>query len=117
MRFARARLGRVLEPAPDRVEPRCPHYDRDECGGCQLQHLASGAQREARRGFVGDALRRLARRDVPSPPIVPAAKEFDYRTKLTLAVDGRRPAIGLRRYDRPDEIFDARAGAISPCPS
>src|ERR671921_2320559 len=38
-RFARARIGRLLEPSPQRVEPRCPHYVVDECGGCQLQHL------------------------------------------------------------------------------
>jgi 23S rRNA (uracil1939-C5)-methyltransferase len=29
-RFARARLARVLEPSPHRVEPRCPHYVHDE---------------------------------------------------------------------------------------
>jgi 23S rRNA (uracil1939-C5)-methyltransferase len=105
-RFARARPGRLLEPSPDRVEPRCPHYVEDECGGCQLQHLASDAQREARREFVGDALRRLARREVPDPPLVPAEREFDYRTKITLAVsdDGRR--IGLHPYARPDRVFD-----------
>jgi 23S rRNA (uracil1939-C5)-methyltransferase len=105
-RFARARLGRLLEPSPDRIEPRCPHYVRDECGGCQLQHVAGPAQREARRGFVGEALRRLARRDVTDPPLVPAEREFDYRTKITLAVsaDGRR--VGLHRYDRADEVFE-----------
>jgi 23S rRNA (uracil1939-C5)-methyltransferase len=105
-RFSRARVGRLLEPSPDRVEPRCPHYVRDDCGGCQLQHLASPAQREARRGFVGDALRRIARRDVPDPPIVPAAKEFDYRTKITLAVGAGGRRIGLHPYDRAGEVFD-----------
>ena len=105
-RFARARVGRLLEPSPDRVEPRCPHYVRDQCGGCQLQHLASPAQREARRGFVGDALRRIARRDVPDPPIVPAAKEFDYRTKITLAVSAGGRRIGLHPYDRADDVFE-----------
>jgi 23S rRNA (uracil1939-C5)-methyltransferase len=105
-RFARARLGRLIEPSPDRVEPRCPHYVRDECGGCQLQHIAGPVQREARRGFVGDALRRIARRDVADPPLVPAEREFEYRTKITLAAsaDGRR--VGLHRYDRADEVFD-----------
>ena len=105
-RFARARVGRVVEPSTDRVAPRCPHYVRDECGGCQLQHLDPSAQREARRGFVGDALRRLARRDVPDPPLVASDREFDYRTKITLAVsaDGRR--IGLHRYDRADQVFE-----------
>ncbi|HKT59395.1 MAG TPA: TRAM domain-containing protein [Gemmatimonadales bacterium] len=105
-RFARARVGSLLEPSPSRVDPRCPHYVRDGCGGCQLQHLESTAQREARQGFVGEALRRLARRDVPDPPLVPAAQEFDYRTKITLAVspDGHR--IGLHPYDRPDQVFE-----------
>ena len=105
-RFARARLGRLLEASSDRVEPRCPHYLGDECGGCQLQHVAGPAQREARRGFVGEALRRLARREVADPPLVPAEREFDYRTKITLAVsaDGRR--VGLHRYDRAEEVFE-----------
>jgi 23S rRNA (uracil1939-C5)-methyltransferase len=105
-RFARARVGRLLEASAARVEPRCPHYVRDECGGCQLQHVDPAAQRDARRSFVGDALRRLARRDVPDPPLVPAAREFDYRTKITLAVsaDGRR--IGLHRFERAEQVFD-----------
>ena len=78
----------------------------DECGGCQLQHVEADAQREARRGFVGDAVRRLAKRDAPDPPIVPADQQFDYRTKITLAVsaDGRR--IGLHRYDRAEQVFE-----------
>jgi 23S rRNA (uracil1939-C5)-methyltransferase len=105
-RFARARIGRLLDPSPHRVEPRCPHYVRDDCGGCQLQHLESATQREARRGFVGDAFRRIARQEAQDPPLVPAAKEFDYRTKITLApsADGHR--IGLHPFDRPDQVFD-----------
>lgn len=104
-RFARARPGRLLESGPDRVEPRCPHYTEDECGGCQLQHLSLPAQQAARRSFVGDALRRLARLDVADPDLVPASKAFEYRTRLTLSASSGRGRIGLRRYDRPDEIF------------
>jgi 23S rRNA (uracil1939-C5)-methyltransferase len=107
-RFARARLGRLLEASPDRVEPRCPHYDGDECGGCQLQHLNYEAQLLGRRTFVGDALRRLGKRDVPDPPIDPAAKTFDYRTKLTLHASEDERRIGLHRYGRPDEVFDLK---------
>jgi 23S rRNA (uracil1939-C5)-methyltransferase len=105
-RYARARSSRVLEASPARVEPRCPHYGHDECGGCQLQHLESAAQREARRGFVGDALRRIGRLDVPDPEIVPAGEEFGYRTKITLAVDEGGRRIGLHPLDRPDQVFD-----------
>jgi 23S rRNA (uracil1939-C5)-methyltransferase len=105
-RFARARLARVLEASPFRVEPRCPHYLADECGGCQLQHLEDTAQREARRSFVGDALRRLGKRDVADPEIIPAQRSYDYRTKLTLAVSAGGRRIGLHSYERADQVFD-----------
>jgi 23S rRNA (uracil1939-C5)-methyltransferase len=105
-RFARARLARLLEPSPHRVEPRCPHYVRDQCGGCQLQHVAYDTQLDSRRGFVGEALRRIAKLDVADPDITPAAKPYDYRTKLTLHVQEGGRRIGLHRYGRPDQIFD-----------
>ncbi len=105
-RFARARVGRVLEPSPERVVPRCPHYVEDDCGGCQLQHLASPAQGEARRTFVGDALRRIGRLDVADPTLVPAAEEWEYRTKITLHVDPGGRRIGLHPLDRPDVAFE-----------
>jgi 23S rRNA (uracil1939-C5)-methyltransferase len=105
-RFARARVGRLVEPGPNRIEPRCPHYLRDECGGCQMQHLDLDAQRGARSGFVGDALRRLAHLEVPDPELEPADKAYDYRTKLTLAVSEDRRRIGLHRYDRAEQVFD-----------
>ncbi len=105
-RYARARAGRLMEPSILRVEPRCPHYVADDCGGCQLQHLEPGAQREARRGFVGDALRRIGRLDVADPEIVPPAAEFEYRTKITLAVEADGGRIGLHPLERPDQVFD-----------
>ena len=105
-RFARARLDRVLRASPRRVEPRCPHYVRDDCGGCQLQHIDTEAQLGARRTFVGDALRRIAKREVADPPIAPAQTTYDYRTKLTLHADAGGRRIGLHRYDRAGQIFD-----------
>jgi 23S rRNA (uracil1939-C5)-methyltransferase len=105
-RYARARCSGILEPSADRVEPRCPHYVDDECGGCQLQHIGPEPQREARRGFVGDALRRIGKLDTPDPEIVPASQEFEYRTRITLAVDAGGGRIGLHPFDRPDRVFD-----------
>ena len=112
-RFARARVARVLEPGPDRAAPPCPHYVDDECGGCQLQHLAPHAQRQARRTFVGEALRRLARLEVDDPEIVPAPQDLEYRTKITLHVDSRRDAIGLHPYGRPERVFELRRCLIT----
>jgi 23S rRNA (uracil1939-C5)-methyltransferase len=78
----------------------------DECGGCQLQHLEYQTQLSARQSFVGDALRRLGKREVSDPEIVAAPTVYDYRTKLTLHVDAGGRRIGLHRYDRPGQIFD-----------
>ena len=110
-RFARARIARILEPAPERVEPACPHYDGDGCGGCQLQHLNPSAQRSARRRLLADALRRIGHLDVPDPPIEASDVEWGYRSRITLAVKGRR--IGYHRAGRPGEIFDLERCAIA----
>ena len=105
-RYARARVGSIVEPGPGRVAPRCAHYDRDACGGCQLQHLGPEAQRTARRTIVGDALRRLARLEVADPELEAAGDDWGYRTRLTLAVQARGRLIGLHRYDRPADLFN-----------
>lgn len=45
--------------SPDRIEPVCRHFDpdRDNCGGCSLQHLAAPAYLAFKRGLVIDALK------------------------------------------------------------
>ena len=43
-RFARGRLESIETASVDRIEPSCPHYTRDRCGGCQIQHLSYDAQ-------------------------------------------------------------------------
>ncbi len=84
-RYARGRVLQLLEHSSDRVEPRCAHYVKDACGGCQLQHLSGDAQRDARRLIVRDALQRVARREVPLPELV-SGPEWGYRERLTLTL-------------------------------
>lgn len=111
--FARAEAGRILEPGPGRIAPPCPHYERDRCGGCQLQHLSPGVQREARRAIVGDALRRVGRRDIADPVLEPAAREWAYRTRVTLHQSGDGRRIGFHRVGRPGDIFDLETCLIA----
>jgi 23S rRNA (uracil1939-C5)-methyltransferase len=107
-RFARGRLLSLDEPSPDRVEPACPHYTADRCGGCQLQHLRYDAQLAAKRAIIGDALRRIGRRDVADPEVEPSDAAWRYRRKLTLHVRraGARWIAGLHPYDDPSTVFD-----------
>jgi 23S rRNA (uracil1939-C5)-methyltransferase len=113
-RFARGTIDAVLEPSPDRIEPPCPHYVNDKCGGCQLQHLRYDAQVEAKRGIIRDSLTRIGKREVDLPAVVASRREWRYRRKLTLAMRRDRQrgwVIGLRPYDNPDKIFQ-----LDDCP-
>lgn len=111
-RFVRAELVRVLEPGSDRVEAPCPHYTRDSCGGCQLQHLGPAAQLSAKRSIVGETLRRVGKLDLPDPGMVPAERTWEYRTRITLA-PGRGSKLGFHPYDRPGEVFDLQRCLIT----
>lgn len=104
-RFARARLGRLLENGPGRVPPRCAHYRDDGCGGCQLQHLDEAAQRAARRGIAGDALRRIARLALDDPELEPTDSAWNYRSRITLAVDPAGSRAGFHRMGDSESIF------------
>jgi 23S rRNA (uracil1939-C5)-methyltransferase len=57
--FDEGRLTRVLEPAADRVEPRCAHFG--VCGGCVLQHLAPARQLEFKQRQLIEALTRIGK--------------------------------------------------------
>ncbi len=104
-RFARARIARLVEAGPGRVEPRCVHYQRDQCGGCQLQHLDLATQRAAKRGFLQDALERIGKLSVDVPELVVADEAWGYRHRVTLAVGPGRRVIGFHPLDQPDRVF------------
>jgi 23S rRNA (uracil1939-C5)-methyltransferase len=106
-RLARGILERVESPGASRVTPECAHYERDNCGGCQLQHIAIVEQREAKRHIISDSLRRIGKRDVTPPEIQSGANAWRYRRKLTLALrraNGKWIA-GLHAYDNPAKVF------------
>lgn len=106
-KFARAQVGEIVESGPARVEPPCPHYIHDHCGGCQLQHVGYEVQLAAKRAIIGDALRRIGKLDVQDPEIVEALEEWRYRAKISMAVKpvGQSVAVGLHPYDRPNFVF------------
>ncbi|MEP7105838.1 MAG: class I SAM-dependent RNA methyltransferase [Chloroflexota bacterium] len=70
---------RVLEPAPRRVDPRCPHFG--ECGGCQWQHAAYDLQLEIKRRVVEEAWRKAGLRLPPGSPVHGMKDPWRYRIR------------------------------------
>lgn len=112
-RFARGTLLEVIAPGPERIDPPCPHYTVDRCGGCQLQHIAYDAQVAVKGAIIRDALTRIGKRPVELPPVEASERQWRYRTKLTLAFrrQGSDWVIGLHPYDDPVGVFQ-----LNDCP-
>lgn len=106
-RIGRGTLVEVEQPSADRVVATCAHYKSpDRCGGCQWQHVAIEAQREAKRRMVQDAFARIGRRTVDLPSIRGGAP-WRYRRALTLAIRrrGDRVWAGMRAHDDSEAVF------------
>jgi 23S rRNA (uracil1939-C5)-methyltransferase len=111
--FARGALRSIVSSSPVRIEPPCPHYTRDNCGGCQLQHMTYDSQLAAKQAIIRDSVQRIGKRIIDAPSIERSPREWRYRTKLTLALRrrGARWIAGLHPYDDPSRIFP-----LSDCP-
>jgi 23S rRNA (uracil1939-C5)-methyltransferase len=75
--FARAEV--ILEPSPDRVDPRCPYFG--ECGGCQWQHARYEAQLRFKRKVVEDVWARAGLRLPPDTPVLGMDDPWRYRIR------------------------------------
>ena len=86
--YGEARVSELLEPAPDRIEPRAAHP------GAPWQVLPYERQLEEKQHQVVDALERIGGFDGAAvEPIVPAVEQWHYRNKLEYSfgedADGR----------------------------
>jgi 23S rRNA (uracil1939-C5)-methyltransferase len=57
--FARARVERILQPSPQRMDALCPYFQR--CGGCHYQHAGYEHQLEIKAEILKENLRRIAK--------------------------------------------------------
>jgi len=114
----------VLEPSPDRIEPRCPHFG--QCGGCSLQHLAPERQIEAKQRTLEQNLARIGKVSPEEFWLPLTGPLWGYRRKARLSVryvpKKGRVLVGFReRYGRfvadlaECHVLDSRvAGQLVP---
>lgn len=100
--FARARLVRVITPAPERVKPECRYFGT--CGGCQYQHLAYPEQLRMKQKQIADLFERVGHlpRGVVAP-VTPCPQPYGYRNRIMVRSQWNGPAkrleIGFVRHD------------------
>ncbi|RJQ45747.1 MAG: 23S rRNA (uracil(1939)-C(5))-methyltransferase RlmD [Gammaproteobacteria bacterium] len=83
-RYDEARVEKIIEPSPDRVEPRCAHFNL--CGGCSLQHLAPEAQIAAKQQVLLDGLKHIGGVE-PGVVLAPlTGPHWGYRRRARLGV-------------------------------
>ncbi|MEA3018734.1 MAG: hypothetical protein QOI47_258 [Actinomycetota bacterium] len=102
--FNRAVAVEILDAAPGRVAPPCPHVARG-CGGCGWQHIELSTQRALKIEIVTDALRRIggiAEPDVRHGPHLPAE---GFRTSVRLARASEGAGVGFR-HARSHDVVD-----------
>jgi 23S rRNA (uracil1939-C5)-methyltransferase len=112
--FARGIVRTIARASDERIEPTCPHYVRDRCGGCQLQHMTYSSQLRAKQRIIRDAIERIGKRKADVCEVTPSPSEWRYRSKLTLTMQRLQTGewiAGLHHYDNPAKIF-----ALDDCP-
>ncbi|MFO1421818.1 MAG: 23S rRNA (uracil(1939)-C(5))-methyltransferase RlmD [Candidatus Competibacteraceae bacterium] len=120
-RHDEARVLEVLTPAPERVQPRCAHFDI--CGGCALQHWAPDRQLALKQRWLLDSLTHIGKvrpEQVLEPMTGPL---WSYRRRARLGVKWvakkGRVLVGFRERRgsfiadlRRCEVLDERVGGL-----
>jgi tRNA/tmRNA/rRNA uracil-C5-methylase (TrmA/RlmC/RlmD family) len=100
--FARAKLVRVIEAAPERVEAPCTYFGK--CGGCQYQHIAYEAQLRIKHKQIADLFERIGKISREAiAPVIPCPQPYGYRNRVMIRSQWNKPEqklnIGFVRCD------------------
>ncbi len=110
-KFVRGRVMEVLDAAPQRVAPECPHFG--VCGGCYYQHIDYQAQLRYKSEILRETLARIGKVSWEGPINTHASPPYGYRNrvqwKIEQGADGK-PTMGYY------EAGSHKLCAIRVCP-
>ncbi len=100
--FARAKLLRVVQPSPERVEPACRYFG--QCGGCQYQHVDYATQLRLKHKQIADLFQRIGGfEQARVAPVIPCPRPYGYRNRIMIRSQWNKPEqklnIGFVRWD------------------
>lgn len=79
--YAEAHITNLISPSPLRTQPLCRHFGL--CGGCKWQHLPYAEQLKHKQQQVEDALKRIAKVNLPDISPIKGSKDiWGYRNKM-----------------------------------
>jgi 23S rRNA (uracil1939-C5)-methyltransferase len=79
--FARGFVTNLLEPSPERIQPRCQHFGT--CGGCHYQHISYPAQQKFKLAILQDQMQRLGGfSTLPMSGITVGSDPWNYRNQM-----------------------------------
>lgn len=114
-KFNTAKAVEILKPSPDRVIPKCKHYNI--CGGCVLQHLDPNTQVAFKSAVIKEQLKHIGGIAIPEflAPITSSA--FGYRNKARLSVKYvRQKQKVLVGFHEKSEKNGSYVAEIDSCP-
>lgn len=99
-----ARIEKLHEPGPERIEARCEHFGT--CGGCKWQHVNYPAQLSFKARQVKENFEKIGKLDFPEMlPIKGSDPVFHYRNRLDFG-------FSHQRYLLPEEMQEGVQGPL-----
>jgi 23S rRNA (uracil1939-C5)-methyltransferase len=108
----RAELVEVLTPSPDRITPRCKHFN--QCGGCHYQNLPYATQLATKTEILRDQLVRIGKiENPPVEPAVPSPREWNYRNHVQFHLT-REGKLGFIEAGHTEQEDNSRRNRYIP---
>ncbi|KJY85470.1 23S rRNA methyltransferase [Vibrio galatheae] len=110
-KFARAKLIKIQKASQQRVEPFCQYYA--ECGGCNMQHLASASQQEYKQQTLSQLMSKFAGQSIAlEAPISGDDKGYRRRARVSVKLNKKTQALefGFRKKQSKEIV------TVTHCP-
>jgi tRNA/tmRNA/rRNA uracil-C5-methylase (TrmA/RlmC/RlmD family) len=105
-----AKIVEILEPAEDRIKPKCIYFGT--CGGCDFQQMSYETQLKSKIGILRDSLKRIGKIDYEDEiPIIASPNEYNYRLRSNWHINSRQKKIGYFKRQSHD-VIDAKSCPI-----
>lgn len=93
--FARGKIERLLAASGERVEARCPYFQR--CGGCHYQHTNYEHQLEIKAEILKENLHRVGKIELAAEIHIHPSPPWNYRNRTRLKIR-TNPSFALGYY-------------------